>query len=112
MRPCVFRVNARGADPVHGRVVWAPAKSLWFNGHLLIALVGGPLTYSVAPVLLCLGLTYLTLLLGHSVGMHRRLIHRTFRLPVWLDGFFIYLGVLVGIESETAWPNFLAQIYY
>jgi stearoyl-CoA desaturase (delta-9 desaturase) len=50
-------------------------------------------------VLIFLVLTYVTLLLGHSVGMHRKLIHRSFECPKWLERTLVYLGVLVGMAG-------------
>ena len=46
--------------------------------------------------------TYLTLLLGHSVGMHRMMIHRSFAAPPWLERALVYLGVLVGMGGPRA----------
>jgi stearoyl-CoA desaturase (delta-9 desaturase) len=34
---------------------------------------------------------------GHSVGFHRRLIHRSFKCPKWLERILIYLGTVVGM---------------
>ena len=99
MRPGVFRIDGTGANANDGKVVWAPSKSLWFNAHLLIALVLGPLFFSIGSLIVCLVLTYVTLLLGHSVGLHRRLIHQTFSTSRWLDGLLVYLGVVVGMAG-------------
>ena len=44
-------------------------------------------------------LTVLTLCLGHTVGMHRRLIHGSYECPRWLERTLVYLGVLVGIAG-------------
>ena len=43
--------------------------------------------------------TYLSLLLGHSVGMHRKLIHRTYECSKPLERFLAYLGVIVGMAG-------------
>lgn len=99
MRPPVFRVQADGADASAGRVVWAPAKSLWNGGLVGGALVFAPGTASVGSVLVFVVLTYATLLLGHSVGMHRALIHRSFDCAKWLERMLVYLGVLVGMAG-------------
>jgi stearoyl-CoA desaturase (delta-9 desaturase) len=40
-----------------------------------------------------------TLCLGHSVGMHRRLIHNSFACPLWLEYACVYLGTLVGMAG-------------
>lgn len=99
MRPCVFRVDGTAADPCAGRVRWAPVKSLWHLTLGITAVAGAPLTFSVDALLMFLGLTYFTLLLGHSVGMHRKLIHRSFDCPKWLERSLVYLGVLVGMAG-------------
>jgi sn-1 stearoyl-lipid 9-desaturase len=36
---------------------------------------------------------------GHSVGFHRRLIHRTFQCPKWLERLLVWSGTLVGIQG-------------
>ncbi|MEM1263737.1 MAG: acyl-CoA desaturase [Pseudomonadota bacterium] len=99
MRPEVFRVDGANADPVHGRVVWSPLKSMWINACLL-AFVGGAL-FATTPsaVVLFMVSTYLSLLLGHSIGMHRKLIHRTFSCSKTLERVLVYLGVLVGMAG-------------
>ena len=38
-----------------------------------------------------------TLCAGHSVGFHRRLIHRSFECPKWLERVLIWLGTAVGM---------------
>lgn len=77
----------------------APSKLLW-NGTLTVfALVFAPLTATPGAVLMFMGLTYITLLFGHSVGMHRKLIHRSFDCPKWLERLLVYLGVLVGMAG-------------
>jgi len=49
--------------------------------------------------LVFLALSAVTLCAGHSVGMHRLLIHRSFRTPLWLEHILVYLGVLVGMAG-------------
>lgn len=99
MRPSVFRIDGDRANAKFGSIRWDAKKSLWFNAHLLIAAVLGPLTFGLDALLMCLVLTYFSLLLGHSIGMHRRLIHRTFSTSRALDGLMIYIGVLVGMAG-------------
>lgn len=99
MRPGVFRVDGTGADPSAGRVVIAPAKAAWNLGMLAGALAFAPLTFSWSALLVFLVLTYTTLLLGHSVGMHRRFIHRSYDCPKWLERMLVYLGTLVGMAG-------------
>ncbi len=95
----VFRVDGTDADACDGRVVWSPAKSIWNTTMIVVTIVFAPLTATVSSVALFLVMTYLTLLLGHSVGMHRKLIHRTFACHKWLERTLIYIGVLVGVAG-------------
>lgn len=97
MRPGVFRVKGSTGDSVHGTVCWAPAKSVWINSCLVAFIVLAPAYTTWSSVLMFVALTYATLLLGHSVGMHRKLIHRTYDCPKWLEYLMVYLGVLVGM---------------
>jgi stearoyl-CoA desaturase (delta-9 desaturase) len=66
---------------------------------LLIALVLGPLSFSWSALGLFIVVTYLSLLVGHSVGMHRMMIHRTFACSKPLERLLIYIGVLVGVAG-------------
>lgn len=71
-----MRTGPAGASAVHGRVRCSPFKSAWW-----FAMGAG------------------TLCLGHSLGMHRRFIHRSYAAPLWLDRLFVYLGTLVGMAG-------------
>ncbi len=83
MRPGVFRVDGSEASSLHGRVVFASTKALWNLSMLVGTLVLAPMTFSLSALAVFVVLTYTTLLLGHSVGMHRRFIHRAYDCPKW-----------------------------
>jgi stearoyl-CoA desaturase (delta-9 desaturase) len=90
---------SRTTSAVEGRVVWAPAKSLWYLSMLAGGLIGAVFCWSWGAAILSLVLSVLTLCLGHSVGMHRLLIHRSFEAPLWLEHLLVYLGTLVGMAG-------------
>ncbi len=92
-------VAGAGASPVAGTVRWAPAKSLWIGSMTAAALVLGPLTFTWGAFALFLATSAITLCFGHSVGMHRRLIHNSFACPRWLEYLCVYLGTLVGMAG-------------
>ena len=92
MHPRSARTNA-----LRGRVVCAPVKSLWFSGMALVGIVGGAMTFSWSALTIAGLVTAFTLCCGHSVGLHRLLIHRSFRCPLWLEFCLVYAGVLVGM---------------
>jgi sn-1 stearoyl-lipid 9-desaturase len=96
-----FKVNSLGgleqADAANGHLVWDPGRSLWNSGMIVGALVLGPLFFTWSAFAVFLLLSGFTLCVGHSVGFHRRLIHRSFECPKWLERIMIYVGVLVGM---------------
>ena len=96
-----FKVNSLTgldrADPVEGRVVWDAPRSLWNITMLAMALILGPLTFSWSALAVFLVTSALTLCAGHSVGFHRRLIHRSFDCPKWLERNHVWLGTMVGM---------------
>ncbi len=82
-----------------GQVVWAPARSLWVGGMTVASLVLAPFTITPGAVLLSLATSAGTLCLGHSIGLHRLLIHRSLSAPLWLERLLVYLGTLVGMAG-------------
>lgn len=87
------------SDPVRGQVLWAPARSVWIGSMTIAALALGPLFFTLGAFVLFLGTCAVTLCAGHSLGMHRRLIHNSFECPLWLEYACVYLGVLVGMAG-------------
>jgi fatty-acid desaturase len=99
MRKNVWRIDGLGANALDGQVVWAPVKSIWNTTIFVLAIVLAPTHSSWGAFVLFLALSYVTLLLGHSLGMHRRLIHRTYDCPKELERVLVWLGVLVGMAG-------------
>lgn len=96
----VIRVAGSGAHPFAGRVPIDWPKTLW-NGSMIagtLAALAVPTWQSVA---LFLVLTCATLLIGHCLGMHRMMIHRTFRANSWLARVLIGIGTRVGVSGPT-----------
>lgn len=86
-----------GASPVTGCVRWDPAHSIWHGGMMAATLAFAGPTASWGGVLLFLLTTGGGLLLGHSVGFHRLLIHRSFETPLWLERALVWVGTSVGM---------------
>ena len=94
-------VASTRCDPVSGIVRWAPGKSLWIGSMSVAALALGPVYFTLDAFLLFIVTSGITLCAGHSVGMHRRLIHNSFACPLWLEYLCVYLGVLVGMAGPV-----------
>lgn len=99
--PCAVNhlVETPGCSPVKGRVVWDPVPSLWNGAMLAVTLVFGAATFSLGAVAVFVVITGATLLLGHSVGFHRRMIHGSFDCPLWLERLLSWFGTVVGMSG-------------
>lgn len=86
-------------NPIEGRVRWNPVKSIWISTMTLTGIVGGALLFTWDAFFVFLALCAITLCAGHSVGMHRKLIHNSFECPRWLEYLMVYSGVLVGMSG-------------
>ena len=86
-------------DPLDGKVRWCPSKSLWIGTMTFLAITLGPMFLTWSALLLFIVTSGVTLCFGHSVGMHRRLIHSSFHCPLWLEHCCVYLGTLVGMAG-------------
>ena len=79
----VIRVYGTGADPCAGTVRIDWPKALW-NAAMIAGTIAALAVATWQAAALFLALTYATLLVGHSVGMHRMMIHRAFKARRWL----------------------------
>lgn len=85
------------ADPVAGRLRVAPLKTAW----LLLMAAGtaaalrGP--WEPLPILASAALTAVLLCAGHSVGLHRAIIHRAWIPPDWLRDRLAWMATLAGL---------------
>ena len=99
--PCAVNslVETPGCSPVRGRVRWDPVHSLWNGAMMAATLIAGPLLFSWSAFVVFVTTTGAGLLLGHSVGFHRRLIHGSFECPLWLERVLVWFGTVVGMSG-------------
>jgi stearoyl-CoA desaturase (delta-9 desaturase) len=90
-----------GGDPVNGIVRADRTNIIWNGGMLLTALIAGPIFFSWSAIVLFFGTTALALLLGHSIGYHRKMIHGSFACPLWLERTLIWFGAWVGMAGPA-----------
>ena len=64
-----------------GRIVVELVRTIWLAAHGVGALVGVLVFPSWQAAFVFVALTAVTICAGHSVGMHRLLIHRSFCAP-------------------------------
>lgn len=96
-----YKVNSLthldSASAVDGSVVWDPPRSIWNGGMFLAALILGPLYFTWDAFAIFLATSAVTLCAGHSVGFHRRLIHRSFECRKWVERTLVWFGTAVGM---------------
>ncbi len=93
----VFPQQDTSATAGHIRIVWG--KTLWLVGHGLAGGIGLHFFAAWDALLVFVVLTALTICAGHSVGMHRLLIHRSFKTYRGIEYLLVWLGTLVGMAG-------------
>ena len=91
--------------PAVGRVRFDPIRTLWL-WFMIVAGVGAGLpALTPGRTALSLALAGATLCLGHSVGLHRGIIHRSYEAGPRLRGALAWLFVLSGLGGPLAWAR-------
>lgn len=91
-------------DPAIGRVRFDAAKAAWLWTMIATGVVGVLVATPQAIAIAC-ALHVVTLCVGHSVGLHRGIIHRTYRAGPVTRGALAYLGVLTGLGGPLTWAR-------
>jgi fatty-acid desaturase len=98
-------MNARAplVPPEVGRIRFDAGKTIWLWGMAVPGLAFGVPAATRTTVLVSLALVFLTLCVGHSVGLHRGIIHRSYEAHPAVLGALAYLGVLSGVGGPISW---------
>lgn len=99
------RIESAGlpqGDADTGEVKFDVLTFFWLAPMFLFGTVGSAFTISPSAVILFIVSTAVTLCFGHSLGMHRRFIHRSYDCPRWIELPFLHLGTLVGLAGPMA----------
>ncbi|WP_238364409.1 acyl-CoA desaturase [Mesobacterium pallidum] len=86
-------------DAMRGTIRWDAARSLWLVAMIAGGIAALVVTPSWGGALVFLVTTAVTICAGHSVGMHRLLIHRSFQTGRGLRYGLVWLGTLVGMSG-------------
>ena len=84
-------------------------KALWFWTMGVCAVVFGPSAISLETAALGVVLGLGGFLFGHTIGLHRGVIHRSFRMSAGLRGALTYLFVFIGLGGPLSWMRVHAQ---
>ena len=86
-----------------GRIELSWQKTLWLYGNLGLGLLALPSGLSLRSSGVGFGLAFLTLCVGHSVGLHRGVIHKTYATSRPLRWLLSYLFALAGLGGPISW---------
>lgn len=84
-------------------MTFAPSKSAWFLAMFVPAVLWGPSSLTAGNVAVSIGLTILTVGLGHTVGLHRGIIHRAYSTSDAVRRAAAVLFALTGLGGPRAW---------
>ena len=82
-----------------GQIKFDWVKTIWVTTHGLLGLLGLILFPQLDAAVVFLVITSITLCFGHSIGMHRLLIHKSFETSKTMRRVLVWLGALVGMAG-------------
>lgn len=85
-----------------GEVRFNPKRAAWLWGMLLTWLIGAWWATTPGAIALFVVTSVITLCLGHSVGLHRGAIHRSYHTSKPLERALIYLATLAGMGGPLS----------
>ncbi|AUP80301.1 fatty acid desaturase [Flavivirga eckloniae] len=92
-----------------GTIFFSWKKSIWLYCMILpICFIDFSLI-QWRDVLISIVLLFLTVGIGHSVGLHRGIIHKSYKTSNFFKNLSLYLFILTGLGSPLSW---LKQHYY
>ncbi|MBV7270287.1 fatty acid desaturase [Winogradskyella luteola] len=93
----------------YGNINFSWKKSIWLYLMLFPIIFIDYSLVSLSDVTLNIVLLFLTVGIGHSVGLHRGIIHKSYKTSKVFRNISLYLFVLTGLGSPLNW---LKQHYY
>ena len=94
--------HAIAVPHVPGELRYSLAKSGWVTGWTA-AFIGGAYFYTTASAIAVWAVsTAVCLCLGHSVGLHRGVIHRAFQMGQTTERVLVWLAILCGMDGPLS----------
>ncbi len=89
--------------PAEGTLTFSKTKAIWFYAMLIPVFFIDYSAISNSTILLAITLTFVTVSIGHSVGLHRGVIHKAYQTSSWFRNVLVYIFVLTGLGSPLNW---------
>jgi stearoyl-CoA desaturase (delta-9 desaturase) len=94
--------HARPIPCAPGEIRWSARRSLWLLAMIVVVAAFGIETFSITAFAIFTLTSVITLCVGHSVGLHRGVIHRSYRTSLFLERALVYLATLTGMGGPLA----------
>ncbi len=89
--------------PALGTLSFSWSKTIWFYFMLLPIVFIDFTAITLQTILLTSLFTFISVCLGHSIGLHRGVIHKAYETSNIFRNVLVYLFVLTGLGSPIAW---------
>lgn len=101
-------MNSKLKTPV-GEIKFSLKKTIWLYLMFFSIVFIDFSKFELKDLIINLILLFLTVGIGHSVGLHRGIIHKAYKTSKYFRWFSLHLFVLTGLGSPLSW---LKQHYY
>ena len=88
-----------------GLVRFDPIKSLWLWAMILPGFGLGFQVLDLRLFLMAMAMTLVTVCLGHSVGLHRGIIHQSYEMGASTRKLLAWLAVMTGMGGPISWAR-------
>jgi fatty-acid desaturase len=82
---------------------WVPARTAWLLAMAVPGILSIPWALTPATAAVAAALGFGTFLLGHTVGLHRGVLHGSYRSGKWLRAALVWVFVLTGMGGPLRW---------
>lgn len=89
--------------PEKGELQFSLRKAIWLYLMIIPCFFIDFSLLTLEIMLVGAGLTFFTICLGHSIGLHRGIIHKSYETTDWFQNILVYLFVLTGLGGPISW---------
>ncbi|MFK8037432.1 MAG: hypothetical protein AB8B74_04030 [Crocinitomicaceae bacterium] len=89
--------------PAQGTLTFSWSKSIWFYCMLIPCFFIEFSDISTKTIVTAGLFTFISVCLGHSVGLHRGVIHKAYQTSILTRNVLVYIFTLTGLGSPITW---------
>ena len=89
--------------PESGKLQFSFKKTIWLYLMIIPCFLIDFTQLTIEITLIGVMLTFVTVCLGHSIGLHRGIIHKSYETSTTIKNILVYLFVLTGLGGPISW---------